>query len=173
MPSPPNVGRVPAEPPACVGVSIPSACFPSWQGELDELEREEFFRLKKVQGNKKKNADAAVVRRRARAGGALCLARWLSWEPLGAGHPCRVSLLARPWPRSTTPRSSRRPTTGPLLPVCAAGSGAPRQWRGAATRRAGRQGRRAGGGRRRRDILACMLPTAPVRSGTLAGLAPL
>lgn len=73
MPSPPNVGRGPAEPPACVGVSIPSACFPSWQGELDELEREEFFRLKKVQGNKKKNADAAVVRRRARGGGGPVL----------------------------------------------------------------------------------------------------
>jgi V-type H+-transporting ATPase subunit D len=28
------------------------------KGELDELEREEFFRLKKVQGNKKKHADA-------------------------------------------------------------------------------------------------------------------
>ena len=29
------------------------------QGELDELEREEFFRLKKVQSNKKKHAEAA------------------------------------------------------------------------------------------------------------------
>ena len=27
------------------------------QGELDELEREEFFRLKKVQGKKKRDAD--------------------------------------------------------------------------------------------------------------------
>jgi hypothetical protein len=32
------------------------------QGELDELEREEFFRLKKVQGIKKKHADAKPVR---------------------------------------------------------------------------------------------------------------
>uniref|UniRef100_A0A1D1ZNL9 V-type proton ATPase subunit D n=2 Tax=Auxenochlorella protothecoides TaxID=3075 RepID=A0A1D1ZNL9_AUXPR len=32
------------------------------KGELDELEREEFFRLKKVQGNKKKNADLAAAR---------------------------------------------------------------------------------------------------------------
>ena len=30
------------------------------QGELDELEREEFFRLKKVQSNKKKHAEAAA-----------------------------------------------------------------------------------------------------------------
>lgn len=30
------------------------------KGELDELEREEFFRLKKVQGNKKKHAQAAA-----------------------------------------------------------------------------------------------------------------
>lgn len=32
------------------------------QGELDELEREEFFRLKKVQGNKKKHAEAAAAK---------------------------------------------------------------------------------------------------------------
>lgn len=32
------------------------------QGELDELEREEFFRLKKVQGNKKKGAPQEEVR---------------------------------------------------------------------------------------------------------------
>jgi V-type H+-transporting ATPase subunit D len=32
------------------------------QGELDELEREEFFRLKKVQGNKKKHAQAAEAK---------------------------------------------------------------------------------------------------------------
>ena len=32
------------------------------QGELDELEREEFFRLKKVQGNKKKGAPPEEVR---------------------------------------------------------------------------------------------------------------
>jgi len=32
------------------------------KGELDELEREEFFRLKKVQGNKKKHADKALAR---------------------------------------------------------------------------------------------------------------
>jgi len=31
------------------------------KGELDELEREEFFRLKKVQGNKKKHAEAAIA----------------------------------------------------------------------------------------------------------------
>lgn len=31
------------------------------KGELDELEREEFFRLKKVQGNKKKHAQAALA----------------------------------------------------------------------------------------------------------------
>lgn len=30
------------------------------KGELDELEREEFFRLKKVQGNKKKHSEAAA-----------------------------------------------------------------------------------------------------------------
>ena len=35
---------------------------PSLQGELDELEREEFFRLKKVQGNKKKHAEAAAAK---------------------------------------------------------------------------------------------------------------
>ncbi len=32
------------------------------QGELDELEREEFFRLKKVQANKKKVADELTKR---------------------------------------------------------------------------------------------------------------
>ena len=32
------------------------------KGELDELEREEFFRLKKVQGNKKKHAEKAALR---------------------------------------------------------------------------------------------------------------
>jgi len=31
------------------------------KGELDELEREEFFRLKKVQGNKKKHAEMAAI----------------------------------------------------------------------------------------------------------------
>lgn len=31
------------------------------KGELDELEREEFFRLKKVQGNKKKHTEAAAA----------------------------------------------------------------------------------------------------------------
>ena len=39
------------------------------QGELDELEREEFFRLKKVQANKKKHAEAALAQA-ARGGGA-------------------------------------------------------------------------------------------------------
>ena len=38
------------------------------KGELDELEREEFFRLKKVQGNKKKHAEADAALR-ARQGG--------------------------------------------------------------------------------------------------------
>lgn len=38
------------------------------QGELDELEREEFFRLKKVQSNKKKHAEAADALEAARAG---------------------------------------------------------------------------------------------------------
>lgn len=40
------------------------------KGELDELEREEFFRLKKVQGNKKKHAeaDAALHARQAASG---------------------------------------------------------------------------------------------------------
>lgn len=37
------------------------------KGELDELEREEFFRLKKVQANKKKHAEAAM--RQEEAGG--------------------------------------------------------------------------------------------------------
>ena len=41
------------------------------KGELDELEREEFFRLKKVQGNKKKHAEAdAVLHARQAASGA-------------------------------------------------------------------------------------------------------
>jgi hypothetical protein len=31
------------------------------QGELDELEREEFFRLKKVQAKKKRDADLEKV----------------------------------------------------------------------------------------------------------------
>jgi len=33
--------------------------------ELDEMDREEFFRLKKVQGKKKRDADAAEAKRRA------------------------------------------------------------------------------------------------------------
>jgi hypothetical protein len=36
------------------------------QGELDELEREEFFRLKKVQSNKKKHAELAEAIEAAR-----------------------------------------------------------------------------------------------------------
>lgn len=36
------------------------------QGELDELEREEFFRLKKVQSNKKKHQLAAEALEKAR-----------------------------------------------------------------------------------------------------------
>lgn len=40
---------------------------PSPQGELDELEREEFFRLKKVQANKKKHAEAAAAQDQADA----------------------------------------------------------------------------------------------------------
>ena len=44
------------------------------QGELDELEREEFFRLKKVQGNKKKHAEAAAAKEAEEVGGcALCM----------------------------------------------------------------------------------------------------
>jgi hypothetical protein len=41
---------------------------PAWllQGELDELEREEFFRLKKVQSNKKKHQLAAEALEKAR-----------------------------------------------------------------------------------------------------------
>ncbi|PSC71673.1 V-type proton ATPase subunit D-like [Micractinium conductrix] len=44
------------------------------KGELDELEREEFFRLKKVQGNKKKHTEAAEAleaAQRAKGGGAV------------------------------------------------------------------------------------------------------
>jgi len=37
------------------------------KGELDELEREDFFRLKKVQGKKKRDADAAAALRKAAA----------------------------------------------------------------------------------------------------------
>lgn len=44
------------------------------QGELDELEREEFFRLKKVQGNKKKHAQAAEALEAARGGGGAAAA---------------------------------------------------------------------------------------------------
>lgn len=43
---------------------LKSTCAVTWQGELDELEREEFFRLKKVQAKKKRDAqdkDAAVI----------------------------------------------------------------------------------------------------------------
>jgi len=40
------------------------------KGELDELEREEFFRLKKVQGNKKKHAEAAMAQAAQRSGAA-------------------------------------------------------------------------------------------------------
>lgn len=40
------------------------------KGELDELEREEFFRLKKVQGNKKKHAKAAEAQARKLEEGA-------------------------------------------------------------------------------------------------------
>lgn len=39
------------------------------QGELDELEREEFFRLKKVQSNKKKHAELAEAIEAARRKG--------------------------------------------------------------------------------------------------------
>lgn len=38
------------------------------KGELDELEREEFFRLKKVQGNKKKHAEADAALHARQAG---------------------------------------------------------------------------------------------------------
>lgn len=40
------------------------------KGELDELEREEFFRLKKVQGNKKKHAEADAALHARQATGA-------------------------------------------------------------------------------------------------------
>ncbi|KAI7840564.1 hypothetical protein COHA_005718 [Chlorella ohadii] len=40
------------------------------KGELDELEREEFFRLKKVQGNKKKHAEAAAAKEAEEAAAA-------------------------------------------------------------------------------------------------------
>lgn len=43
-------------------------CLACVQGELDELEREEFFRLKKVQSNKKKHAEAAEALEASRAG---------------------------------------------------------------------------------------------------------
>lgn len=49
---------------------LPRRCCLSPQGELDELEREEFFRLKKVQGNKKKHAEAAEALEAAKTAGA-------------------------------------------------------------------------------------------------------
>ncbi len=58
--------------PQCPGGFIRARLSPlslhSLQGELDELEREEFFRLKKVQSNKKKHAEAADALEAARAG---------------------------------------------------------------------------------------------------------
>ena len=42
------------------------------QGELDELEREEFFRLKKVQANKRKVADELTKRVRPASRHCLC-----------------------------------------------------------------------------------------------------
>lgn len=41
-----------------ISAAAEPAC--SEQGELDELEREEFFRLKKVQGKKQRDAEANV-----------------------------------------------------------------------------------------------------------------
>jgi V-type H+-transporting ATPase subunit D len=41
------------------------------KGELDELEREEFFRLKKVQAKKKRDAAAAAAAKAAAGGGAV------------------------------------------------------------------------------------------------------
>ena len=42
------------QPPSCEDTTASSGCP---QGELDELEREEFFRLKKVQKKKKKDEE--------------------------------------------------------------------------------------------------------------------
>jgi V-type H+-transporting ATPase subunit D len=51
-----------------------AVCFAWLQGELDELEREEFFRLKKVQSNKKKHAEAAEALEATRGGAAAAAA---------------------------------------------------------------------------------------------------
>ena len=56
------------------------------QGELDELEREEFFRLKKVQSNKKKHAEAAASQE----------ARLVSCLPAACGARRSASPLAVP-----------------------------------------------------------------------------
>lgn len=51
-------------------ITITHDCLLVFQGELDELEREEFFRLKKVQAKKKRDAadkDAAVIQVRSKA----------------------------------------------------------------------------------------------------------
>jgi hypothetical protein len=57
------------------------------QGELDELEREEFFRLKKVQSNKKKHAEAAEALAAAEAARAKAANGGLGGGGGGAGLP--------------------------------------------------------------------------------------
>ena len=70
-----------------------SLCSCLSQGELDELEREEFFRLKKVQSNKKKHAEAAAAQQahmevRAPAGRTAGFWAWWAWRRLGAWAWC-------------------------------------------------------------------------------------
>lgn len=79
------MGSLPPPPTLSTLALIPSTNHPTTlpQGELDELEREEFFRLKKVQKNKQKQlakdesakaakAAAAAQQVRGRVGPALC-----------------------------------------------------------------------------------------------------
>jgi len=72
------------------------------QGELDELEREEFFRLKKVQANKRKVADEVAARVRARSPArlrrprAVRFRRGLQRACIGAAsRPARAQLSGR------------------------------------------------------------------------------
>lgn len=72
------------------------------KGELDELEREEFFRLKKVQGNKKKHAEAAAAQ------AALLVGRSSRGRRGAAAGGCNrpgpgPSALKRPTPPAHTP----------------------------------------------------------------------
>lgn len=76
--------------------------FGSPQGELDELEREEFFRLKKVQGNKKKHAEAAAAKEAEVGGrvGGFCGGP-MAWAAVGDGqaaHIARVGSSTAPPP---------------------------------------------------------------------------